>query len=196
MDELSGPDRPGNHVQAAEPKTVTEKQWPFQIAFMSSKFVSYSSAVKYNPNQTHIQAESALVDSDDELTSEKLYSKLKSGTDTSRVTGWTEAWGSYSVVILSINLFCKVVFSFLSSKVLKIDWGELETLSSMVDLSIGACSSRPELNGTILYGTFCLRITGSNTASVTPPGWATLSFHWCHGNQKTISTIQLAPILK
>ena len=59
----------------------------FQIAFISSKFDSYSSAVKYNPNQTHIQAESALVDSDDELTSEKLYSKLKCGTDSSRVTG-------------------------------------------------------------------------------------------------------------
>ena len=54
---------------------------------MSSKFDSYSSAAKYNPNQTHLQAESLLVDSDDELTSEKLYSKLKSGTDTSRVTG-------------------------------------------------------------------------------------------------------------
>merc|ERR1712136_366217 len=60
---------------------------PYNIAFVSSKFDSYSSAVKYNPNQTHLQAESALVDSDDELTSEKLYSKLKSGTDTSRVTG-------------------------------------------------------------------------------------------------------------
>merc|ERR1719284_1815680 len=89
--ELKPPSSIDDVIKPVQPNPynaiIPESTHSSNIAFMSSKFDSYSSAVKYNPNQTHLQAESALVDSDDELTSEKLYSKLKSGTDISRVTG-------------------------------------------------------------------------------------------------------------
>merc|ERR1719343_492786 len=89
--ELKPPSSIDDVIKPVQPNPynsiIPESTHSSNIAFMSSKFDSYSSAVKYNPNQTHLQAESALVDSDDELTSEKLYSKLKSGTDFSRVTG-------------------------------------------------------------------------------------------------------------
>jgi len=89
--ELKPPSSIDDVIKPVQPNPynsiIPESTHSSNIAFMSSKFDSYSSAVKYNPNQTHLQAESALVDSDDELTSEKLYSKLKSGTDSSRVTG-------------------------------------------------------------------------------------------------------------
>merc|ERR1712157_14502 len=83
--ELKPPSSIDDVIKPVQPNPynsiIPESTHSSNIAFMSSKFDSYSSAVKYNPNQTHLQAESALVDSDDELTSEKLYSKLKSGTD-------------------------------------------------------------------------------------------------------------------
>merc|ERR1712131_445401 len=89
--ELKPPSSIDDVIKPVQPNPynaiISESTHSSNIAFISSKFYSYSSAVKYNPNQTHIQAESALVDSDDELASEKLYSKLKCGTDSSRVTG-------------------------------------------------------------------------------------------------------------
>merc|ERR1711962_824418 len=85
IDVVIKPSQP-NPYNAIIPDTTHSSN----IAFMSSKFDSYSSAVKYNPNHLHRtnQIDSVpLVDSDDELTSEKMYSKLKGESSNSRITG-------------------------------------------------------------------------------------------------------------